>query len=273
MIPRSWLYVPGHREDRIAKALQSDADAVIIDLEDAVPALAKAAALQNAIHAVENAAVDRQLWVRLNPLDTPWSANELEGLGRLNRRPDGVRIAKAEDPEAIARAAKGLGCDIHLLIETAAALRDAPQLAGAHPRITGLALGEADLAADLRVSPEGLDWARGWIVTAARSHGLASPVQSVYTDVADLDGLRRSSLQGRRQGFFGRTVIHPRQIDVVNHAFTPTPEEVARAEGVVALAQTSAEAGETAVLDPDGRFIDPAVVENARLILDLAIRD
>jgi citrate lyase subunit beta/citryl-CoA lyase len=162
---------------------------------------------------------------------------------------------------------------MHLLIESASALRDAPQLAEAHHRIKGLALGEADLAADLRVSHEGLDWARGWIVTAARSHGLSSPVQSVYTDVADLDGLRRSSVQGRRQGFFGRTVIHPRQIDVVNDAFTPTPEEVARAEGVVALAQTSAEAGETAVLDPDGRFIDPAVVENARLILDLAIRD
>lgn len=273
MIPRSWLYVPGHREDRIAKALRSDADAVIIDLEDAVPSPLKATALQNTLRALEASAADREVWVRLNPLDSVWSAQELESLGWQGRKPDGVRIAKAEDPEAIARAADILDCDMHLLIESASALRDAPQLAGAHHRVTGLALGEADLAADLRVSPEGLDWARGWIVTAARSHGLASPVQSVYTDVADLDGLRRSSLQGRRQGFFGRTVIHPRQIDVVNHAFTPTPEEVSRAEGVVALAQTSAEAGETAVLDPDGRFIDPAVVENARLILDLAIRD
>jgi citrate lyase subunit beta/citryl-CoA lyase len=273
MIPRSWLYVPGHRADRIAKALQSDADAVIIDLEDAVPSPAKEAALENAVAALESPRQDRHVWVRLNPLDTPWSLQELESLGRLGRKPDGVRIAKAGNVEAITRAAEVLACDVHLLIETATALRDAAQLAGAHPRITGLALGEADLAADLRVSPEGLEWARGWIVTAARSHGLASPVQSVYTDVADLDGLRRSSLQGRRQGFFGRTVIHPRQIDVVNHAFTPTPEEVARAENVVTLARTSAEAGETAVLDSDGRFIDPAVVENARLILDLAIRD
>lgn len=273
MIPRSWLYVPGHREDRVAKALQSEADAVIIDLEDAVPSPAKETALRNAVQALETADAERQVWVRLNPLDTTWSARELEDLGRLARKPNGVRVAKAEDPAAIARAAGILDCDLHLLIETASALRDAPQLAGAHPRVTGLALGEADLAADLRVSPEGLEWARGWIVTAARSHGLASPVQSVYTNVADLEGLRRSSLLGRRQGFFGRTVIHPRQIDVVNTAFTPTPEEVARAQGVLALAQSSAEAGETAVLDPDGRFIDPAVVENARLVLDLAIRD
>lgn len=273
MIPRSWLYVPGHREDRITKALDSAADAVIIDLEDAVPSTAKDAALANAVGALATAGAGRQVWIRINPLDTPWSAQELETLGRADRKPAGVRVAKAEDPAAIRRAGDALGCQLHLLIETAAALRDAPLLAGTHPRVTGLSLGEADLAADLRVSPEGLEWARGWIVTASRSHGLASPVQSVYTDVADLEGLRRSSLQGRRQGFFGRTVIHPRQIDVVNTAFTPTPEEVARAEGVVALAQSSAEAGETAVLDSDGRFIDPAVVENARLVLDLAIRD
>jgi citrate lyase subunit beta/citryl-CoA lyase len=273
MNPRSWLYVPGHREDRIAKALKSSADAVVIDLEDAVPSTAKEAALDNAAQTLENAAGERPIWVRLNALDTLWSPKELEKLGRLNRRPDGVRVPKAQDPGAITETAEALGCDIHLLIESAPGLRDASQLALAHPNVTGLALGEADLAADLRVSPDGLDWARGWIVTVARAHRLASPVQSVWTDVADLDGLRTSCLTGHRQGFFGRSVIHPKQIDVVHDAFTPTPDEVHRARNVVTLARSSAEAGESAVLDPDGRFIDPAVVENAHLVLDLAARD
>jgi citrate lyase subunit beta/citryl-CoA lyase len=137
--------------------------------------------------------------------------------------------------------------------------------------VTGIGLGEADLAADLLVDrDEGLVWARGAVVAAARAAGLPSPVQSVWTDVGDPDGLRVSSEIGRATGFFGRSVIHPRQIDTVHDVYTPSAEEVRAAEGVVATATEAAARGEAAALDPNGRFVDPAVVARARTILDRA---
>ncbi|MEV0720829.1 HpcH/HpaI aldolase/citrate lyase family protein, partial [Asanoa sp. NPDC050611] len=111
----------------------------------------------------------------------------------------------------------------------------------------------------------GLAWARGWVVVAARAAGLPAPVQSVYTDVADLDGLRASTRQARAMGFVGRSVVHPRQIPVVHAVFTPSAAEVAAAEAVLAALRP----GEAAVLDADGRFVDAAVVRRARLVLDL----
>ncbi|WP_261379923.1 HpcH/HpaI aldolase/citrate lyase family protein, partial [Rhodococcus rhodochrous] len=161
-------------------------------------------------------------------------------------------------------------CPVHAIIESAAGLLAAPQIARCHPRVTGIALGEADLAADLRTEPDGLTWARGWIVTAARAAGLSSPIQSVWTAVNDLDGLAESSRAGRIQGFFGRSVVHPKQIDIVNEAYTPSTEERERAQRIVDDASASSAAGESAVLDENGRFIDPAVVANARVVLDRA---
>jgi citrate lyase subunit beta/citryl-CoA lyase len=144
-------------------------------------------------------------------------------------------------------------------------------LASAHPLVAGLGLGEADLSADLRLfSDAGLDWARGWVVVAARAAGLPSPVQSVWTDIADLDGLRSSSERGRDTGFVGRSIVHPRQISIVHEVFTPSAEQVRQASAVVRTAEDARSRGEVAVLDENGRLIDPAVVEKARVVLDLA---
>jgi citrate lyase subunit beta/citryl-CoA lyase len=95
-------------------------------------------------------------------------------------------------------------------------------------------------------------------------------VQSVWTDVGDPDGLRTTSEHGRATGFFGRSIIHPRQIDPVHEVYTPSPEEVAAAEAVVATAAEAAARGEAAALDAQGRFVDPAVVARARTVLDRA---
>jgi citrate lyase subunit beta/citryl-CoA lyase len=167
--------------------------------------------------------------------------------------------------------AEHTGLPLQLVIETAAGLARAVDLATAHPLVTGIGLGEADLSADLRlVSDAGLEWARGWVVVAARAAGLPSPVQSVWTDVADLDGLRASCERGRAAGFVGRSVVHPRQVAVVHDVYTPTPEQVRQAAAVVRTADEARARGEVAVLDEDGRFVDPAVVERARVVLDLA---
>lgn len=270
MTPRSWLYVPGHRDDRIGKAIDSAADAVVIDLEDAVPVHAKERALANALAALDAAPPERRIWLRLNAIGSVWLDNELAELATAQTLPAGVRVPKAETPESVAATTDRLTCQVHAIIESAAGLLAAPAIAKCHPRVTGIALGEADLAADLRTEADGLVWARGWIVTAARAAGLSSPVQSVWTAVEDSAGLAETSRSGRAQGFFGRSVIHPDQIGIVNQAFTPSPEEQSRARRIVECAAASQSAGESAVLDENGRFIDPAVVANARVVLDRA---
>ncbi|SCE66519.1 citrate lyase subunit beta / citryl-CoA lyase [Micromonospora coriariae] len=268
MTPRSWLYVPGHRADRVAKALAAGADAVVVDLEDAVPPDQKTTARETALRLASQGLQERPLWVRVNDPTGPWGEDDIDALAGLELT--GLRVPRCEDPAVIREVATRAGLPLQLLLESAAGLARAAELATAHPLVAGLGLGEADLSADLRVTgDDGLAWARGWVVVAARAAGLPSPVQSVYTDVADLDGLRASTERARANGFVGRSVVHPRQIPVVHEVFTPTAAEVASARAVVSAAARAQEAGEVAVLDADGRFVDPAVVRRARLVHDL----
>ena len=270
-VPRSWLYVPGHRAERVAKALVAGADAVVIDLEDAVPADRKDAARDQTVALLDERADhgDLQVWVRINPPGTEIGRRDVAAL--TGRRLDGLRIPRADDPDEVREVAECTGAPLQLLLENARGLSRARELAEAHELVAGIGLGEADLAADLLVDrDEGLTWARGAVVVAARAAGLPSPVQSVWTDVGDTDGLRVSSERGRATGFFGRSVVHPRQIDVVHDVYTPSADEIAAAEGIVATAAEAAARGEVAALDADGRFVDPAVVARARTVLDRA---
>ncbi|MFD2092970.1 HpcH/HpaI aldolase/citrate lyase family protein [Blastococcus deserti] len=271
VVPRSWLYVPGHRPERVAKALVAGADAVVIDLEDAVPAAQKDTARDLTVALLDERADDdgRQVWVRINPPRTEPGRRDVAALA--GRRLEGLRVPRAEDPDVVREVAERTGAPLQLLLESARGLSRARELAGAHARVVGIGLGEADLAADLLVDrDQGLAWARGWVVVAARAAGLPSPVQSVWTDVGDPAGLRASCETGRATGFFGRSVIHPRQIEVVHDVYTPSAEDVAAAEGIVATAAEAAARGEAAALDAHGRFVDPAVVARARTVLDRA---
>lgn len=266
---RTWLYVPAHRIDRALKALGSGADAVVLDLEDAVPAERKDEARAAAAAFLDQLPTDRPpVWVRVNSLRSPWGEADIAAVGRPGL--DGVRLPRAEDPQEVRTVADRLGCPVQLLVETASGLMRAEELARAHPLVAGIALGEADLAADLRVAPSGLDWARGWIVAVARAAGLPSPVQSVYTVVSDLEGLRTTTAVGRLHGFFGRSVVHPRQIETIHEVYRPTDDELERARDVLAAYDRARERGEAAALTPDGRFVDPAVVAQAQLTLELA---
>ena len=134
--------------------------------------------------------------------------------------------------------------------------------------VASIGLGEADLRADLGVTDDaGLLWARCRVVNAAAAAGLPPPAMSVFPNVADLDGLRQSCEVGRRLGFLGRAAIHPEQLPVITEAFRPSEAEVARARELVAAAAAS-ESG--AALTADGRFVDEAVLRQARRILALA---
>ena len=270
---RSYLYVPASDPRRVGKALGSDADAVVLDLEDAVAPNRKSEARKTARQLLE-AVPPKPVLVRVNALGSSLAAEDLEAVAGPNLF--GIRLPKAEDPQEVRRAAEtleGLGAIVQCLIESALGLELAFELARSHARVTGVSLGEADLAADLGTRDEAaLLYARSRVVVASKAAGLTGPVQSVYTDVRDLDGLRRSTREGRGLGFVGRSAIHPAQLPVINEVFTPTEEEVAEAEQLLARLEESAGEGTGAFVLEDGRFVDKAVVEGARTTLALAGR-
>ncbi|MEV8564187.1 CoA ester lyase [Streptomyces sp. NPDC051322] len=273
----TWLYVPGDRPEVVAKALHSGADVVLVDLEDAVApdrkAYARAATVELLTDPVPGPS---PVHVRINALDGPLAADDVRALATLPGLA-GLRLPKANGPgevRAVADrvAAAGGPAELPLfpILESALAVERAYEIATATVAVGGIALGEADLCADLGVQDDaGLAWPRSRTVVAARAAGLAPPAQSVFTDVRDLDGLAASCARGRALGFLGRAAIHPRQLPVIERAYLPTPAEVRAAEDVV-LAAVS-EAGALAL--PDGRFVDAAVVAGARRTLELAGRD
>ena len=137
--------------------------------------------------------------------------------------------------------------------------------------MVAVSLGEADLAADLGVRrPDALAWARQRVVVACRAAGIAAPITSVWTDLADPDGLERDSREARDQGFFGRSVIHPKQVEPVHRAFTPSADEVTDARALLGSLTDATGRGESAWVDARGRFVDPAVVAGAHRVLQQA---
>ncbi|WIX82621.1 CoA ester lyase [Amycolatopsis carbonis] len=267
-VVRSWLYVPGDRPDRIAKALAGPADAVVVDLEDAVAVAAKDEARRTVVTTLAEGAA---IYVRINAPATAAGEADLAALAAADGKPAGVRVPKAEDPDELRCVADTLGVALYPILESALGVENALALATAHPLVAGISLGEADLAADLRVAggsdSPALVWPRSRVVVAARAAGLPSPVQSVWTAVRDLDGLRASTEAGRRAGFFGRSVIHPSQIPVVHEVCAPDPAETAWARELLGRLESS---GDAAWIDDHGQFVDAAIVARARWVLALA---
>ena len=267
---RSHLYVPGDDPRRIEKALDTEADAVVIDLEDAVAPSRKKEARKNAAEALESEPA-RPTFVRVNAPGSELAARDIDAVAALYL--SGLRLPKVESLESVRLVAETLEelrseAGIQCLIESALGLELSFEIARSHERVAGISLGEADLAADLGVRDEaGLLYARSRIVSASRAAGLPGPVQSVYTRVNDLDGLRRSTEEGKNMGFVGRSAIHPSQVPIINEVFTPTEEEVAEAQELLDRLEGEAGSGTGAFVLEDGRFVDRAVVESARRTL------
>lgn len=274
--PRSWLYTPATRPDRVEKALAGAADVVIADLEDGVAADRKEEA-RAALVALLRAGPARPLHVRVNHPDTPEGAADVAAVALPPVT--GVRVPKVSSPAEVRRVAAwleaaGSGAGVHCLLETALGVERAYEIASAAPRVATVSLGEADLSADLGVVGDaGLAYARGRVVVAARAAGLPAPAMGVWTDLADLDGLRRDTVTGRAAGFFGRSVVHPSQVPVVHEVFTPDADEVAAARTLVAQMAAAEARGDGAFALPDGRMVDKAVVEAAHRTLALAGAD
>lgn len=269
--PVSWLYVPGDRPDRFEKAIASGAHVVIVDLEDAVVPEHKAQARRNALDLLAAAAPD-SVEVRVNDVRTDWGRDDLAA---ITDHPAlrAIRLPKVKSAEDVARAVALLSAyaaPITCLLETALGVENAYAIATA-PRVGAIGLGEADLAGDLGTSDDaGLSWPRSRVVVAARAAGLDPPAQSVFADVADLDGLARSCVAGRALGFRGRAAVHPRQIPVIHASYRPSEIEVRAAQEVLTgLADARAD-GRGVVALPDGRMVDEAMRRRAEEVLALA---
>lgn len=270
---RSYLYVAGYDSRRVRKALSSEADAIVLDLEDAVPVDRKDEA-RDTVAAVLSSEPEKPIFVRVNPLISGMLEEDLAAVD--SQYLSGIRVPKTESADEARAVAERLGASgavLQCLLESALGIEHAYDIASAHPSVSGLSLGEADLRADLGVKTDaGLGYARSRVVVASRAAGLAPPVQSVYTNVRDLSGLKESTQSGRDQGFLGRSAVHPDQIPIINAVFTPTRAEVLEAENIIERLRESSEAGAGAFLLEDGRFVDPAVVESARSTLALSPR-
>ncbi|MHB1640619.1 MAG: HpcH/HpaI aldolase/citrate lyase family protein [Candidatus Dormibacteria bacterium] len=268
---RSYLYVPGTDPRRVAKALESSADAVVIDLEDAVAVPEKDAARSIAA-AVVAERPPKPTFVRVNGLRSGRTREDVEAVAGPGLA--GVRLPKVESADGVVLVASWLasvGCRAGVvpLIESALGVEHAFEIASADRMVMGLAIGEADLIADLGVHDEGLDYARSRCVVAARAAGLVGIVQSVYTTLGDLAGLRASTERGRAAGCVGRSAIHPTQVPVINDVYSPSEAEQVWAEEVVAALRAAA--GRGVAVTADGQFVDEAVARRARAVLDLAL--
>lgn len=262
------LYVPGDRPDRVAKALASAADVVVVDLEDAVAPAAKEAARATAVEALADRD-DRPVQVRVNAVGSPWFDADVAAIAATGVA---IRVPKVAEVSAV-RDLAALGVPLHLLLESALGVEHAYALATASPAVTTIGLGEADLRSELGIADEGgLVWIRSRLVVAARAAGLPAPAMSVYPHVRDPAGLAASCAVGRTLGMLGRAAIHPAQLSVIEDAFMPSTEQVERAREVVERVGSAAADGAGTVVLADGTFLDVAMVDAARRTLALAER-
>jgi len=252
---RTLLFVPADRSDRVAKALASPADLVVVDLEDAVAAAGKAVARDVAV----SVAADPRVVVRVNAAGTPWHDTDLRALARVAHT---LMLPKAEDAAAVVALGRSTGAAVVALVETARGVLHAAEIAAADP-VVRLAFGSMDLAAQLGVDPRddvALAPHRATLVLASAAEGLPPPVDGVFADLSDEEGLRAETEAGRRLGYRAKLCVHPRQLDVVRRALAPTPDEVAWAREVVAVATD----GVSALA---GHMIDAPVVARAAALL------
>ncbi len=279
---RSWLYVPADRPDRAGKALAAGADAVIFDLEDAVAAPNKAAArtaLAATLAALEPGRDGPSRWVRINNDSAHLDADLAVA---INPVVTGVIVPKAEDPVAMgAVVARIRSLDRHRaiaivgLIESARGVLDARAILAVEG-VDGLALGEADLSADLGVpftdNSPALMHLRVLLVTACAAMGAAPPIGPVTVNFRDVEAYAASCDDLAAVGFTSRQIIHPDQISAAHAAFTPAEADVAHARELVDGFERAAADGVGVYLGTNGRMVDLAVVRSARRLLTRAIR-
>ena len=260
MQPRSYLFVPGDRPERIAKARAGGADAVIVDLEDAVAPANKLAARDAVAGALDPA---QPVVLRINGADTEWFADDARLAAHAGVAAVMLPKAAAAEPVAALRSASG-GKPVLALIESAAGMANLKTLA-ATAGITRLVFGSIDFQLDLDIADDDLALLpfRMRLVLASRVAGLPAPVDGVTTALDDAARIEAEARRARALGFGGKLCIHPKQVAIVNDAFSPSAQELAWAQRVV---DAAAAAGGAAVA-VDGKMVDAPVLARARRLL------
>jgi citrate lyase subunit beta/citryl-CoA lyase len=265
---RTWLFVPGDRPERFAKAAASGADVIVLDLEDAVAPDYKAAALAHVTDWLPD--TDCLTAVRINAVGTPWHEVELAALAGTSA-PVLVMLAKAEEPDHVATVVRTLpsGSAVVALVETALGVLQATAIA----RVDGvcrLALGSYDLAAELGVDPDhapAIDPARSALAFASAAAHIAGPIDGVTGDVHNSVGVTADVTRSAALGFAGKLCIHPSQVAPASAALAPSAQDLAWAARILDAAD-AARAADRGVVVVDGRMVDAPVIARAQRIAD-----
>jgi citrate lyase subunit beta / citryl-CoA lyase len=275
---RSVLYMPGANERALTKAETLPADALILDLEDAVAPDAKAEARDRVCEA---AASDRygarEVTIRINGIGTPWHDDDLRAVASAG--PAAVVVPKVDSVDDVHAIVKGLeaggapdGTAVWAMIETPVAMLHAEEIGRASERLTVLVMGTNDLAKELQAEHvpgrQPLLTGLGLSLLAARATGKVI-LDGVYNDIKNAEGFEAECVQGRQMGFDGKTLIHPSQLEPCNRVFAPTADEVDRARRIIE-AFREAEAEGRGVVTVDGRMVENLHVDQARRTLALA---
>jgi len=268
------LFTPGSRLDRLPKAVASGADGVIVDLEDAVAAPDKDRVRSEVVAYFKQHGripADRPLAsvIRLNALRSPAGRADLAAVNAAGIRPDFVLLAKVESAAEVEQAARQLPESVRLicLVETVLGVRCAHEIAAASPRLAALAFGGLDLSAETGGEPiwDALLWPRTAVVHACAAAGLLA-LEQPYIDFGNAAGLEEECVRTRPLGFVGKLAIHPNQVGIIQRAYQPTPEQVARARQIVAA--YDAAGGNAANFA--GQMIDVPIYRSAQRVLQRA---
>ena len=277
------MFVPGNNPGMMADAHIYGPDSIMLDLEDSVTLAEKDAARLLVYHALQSVDYgNTEMVVRINPLNTPFGRKDIEAVVRAGvqviRMPktetaDEVREVEAE----ILRVEQRLGClgrtQIMEAFESALGVVNAYDIATASNRMMGIALGAEDYCANLKTqrTPSGneLQLARQTIVVAARAAGIDA-LDTVYSNLNDMDTFRAEVEYIKSLGFDGKSIINPRQIEVVNEVFAPKEKDIAKARTILAAIKEAEERG-SGVVSVNGKMVDKPVVIRAQRTIDLAI--
>ena len=268
---RSHLFAPASNEALVDKALSSGADAVVLDLEDAVTDLALA---HRNLAAASDRFAERPTHLRVGMGVDGYRTDDLDHLAGTAL--EAVRLPKVSDPEWVRGVSDhldvaGARAAIHLTVESALGLARLTELVAVSNRISRVVFGERDFLADLGVDEPGplTDHARAGIAVMSRAHGLGTPIDGAYIDLEDDEGLRRSCERALGFGFGGKSALHPRQLEVIHRVFSPSGEDQGRAQEVVNAYEAARHRGEATTVVA-GRFVDEAVARRARSVLESA---
>ena len=275
--PRSWLFVPADSERKITKALDSEADAIIFDLEDSVAPAMKAVA-RDVLKNLLKRSGGPQWWVRVNPLGSEFHKDDLELIGIADIH--GIVLPKAESGDDVRELAHRTGSiPVHAIVtETAASLFGLLSYRDPALPLTAMSWGAEDLSAALGASSKydatgelafTYRLARSLCLAGAVAAG-AQPVDGVFADFRDDKGLVAEAEAARRDGFTGKLAIHPAQVAVINAAFTPSTADISNAEEIVAAFEAQPNAG---VLSVGGKMVDRPHLVQARRVLERAARE